>query len=565
MLSSFRKAGFNVINLAKLSINFLPELPQPVLDELLPYWRRRNLLFVVAWLICLFGWTAVAFLPDRYEAMTRLYIETDNMLTPLLRNIAVQADMQKQLEVLQRTLLNRNNMAKVAHATDLDLLAQTDVEKERLYDSLSRRINVRAEGQNLFSVTFSSGDPQEAKRVVETLLNIFVETNLGQNRTSMENAQSFLENQLAEYELKLKQADQKLADYKSQHLDVLSATGANFSGRVENGRQALNAAQAKYDDAVILRDQLKNTLANTPPTIDVEAQPQVVIGAGGRATSTTGSPRLRVRQLQQELANLQAQYTEQHPDVIVAKRALATAEAELKREDEAKKDGVAPTTSNGGTPNPVYEQVKLRLIQVEGEVAQAQSQLAVAKEEVGRLQSFAVTAPNVEADLSDLTREYSVIKGKYEELLGRRESARISAAVEVSGDKLQFRVIEPPKAPSRPNFPNRPMLATVVLIAGLAAGGALIFLLHKFDETINTDVVLTEDFNIRVLGTVTRFETPALAASRLRRNGYFLIASGSLLATYALFIAATQLYQLSELTAQIHLPAFFKRIIDFVA
>lgn len=557
-----------MISIPRVQLNFLADLPPSLLDELRPYWRRRHILIVVAWLICLLGWSIIAFLPDRYQANTRLYIETENLLTPLLRNIAVQADVQKQLEVLQRTLLNHTNMAKVAHATDLDLLAETDFDKERLYDSLAHSITVRAEGQNLFSVTYSSQDPQLAKKVVETLLNIFVETNLGQNRSSMENAQSFLESQIAQYELRLKQADQRLADYKASHIDMLSASGASFGARLEQARQAQNAAQAKYDDAVILRDQLQATLKNTPQMIDIDSQPQVVINSGigagsGRSPAATGSASQRVRQLRQELASLQVQYTDGHPDVVAAKRSLAAAEAELKNEEDTKKEGVKPDQAHvGNAPNPVYEQVKLRLIQVEGEVAQAQSQLQTAKAEVARFQALAASAPNVEADLADLTREYSVQKSKFEELLGRRESARISAAVEVSGDKLQFRVIEPPTVPSRPIFPNRPLLATMVLILGIGTGGALIFLLHKFDETVTTDSVLAGEFNLRLLGKVTRMEDASQKVASFRDMQISVGAAVGLLGLYALFIAATQFYQLSELTSRIHLPEMLRRILN---
>lgn len=565
MLFSFRKAGSKSMSFAKvIQLNGLFVLPPSVMDELQPYWRRRHILLVCAWVVCLFGWLTIAFLPDRYESMTRIYIETENLLTPLLRNIAVQADIQRQLEVLQRTLLNHTNMAKVAHATDMDLDAQTDLDRERLYDSLAHRIILRSEGQNLFLVSYSSNDPQQAKRVVETLLNIFVETNLGQNRTSMDNAQTFLENQIAQYEMKLKQADQRLADYKSQHLDVLSGDGGAFSARIEAARQAQNQAQNKYDDTVILSQQLKATLQSTPQFIDSDSQTQVIIaGPGAGRGATANTPWARVRQARQELATLQTQYTDTHPDVVVAKRALAAAEAELKAYEDAKKEGKEPEHQSGA-PNPVYEQVKLRLIQTEGEVSQAQNQLQAAKAEVSRLQSLASSAPAVEADLSDLTREYSVQKAKFEELLSRRESARISAAVEVSGDKLQFRVIEPPNVPSRPVFPNRPLLATLVLLTGFAVGGAVVFLLHKFDETVTSEQTLISEFEITVLGSVTRAETAHQRLTRFQRSRYFLFASAGLFGFYALFLAASQLYKLSELTQRVHLPAFLKRLLDLV-
>jgi polysaccharide chain length determinant protein (PEP-CTERM system associated) len=199
------------------TVPLLSYIPARVRNEIRPYWRRRWVILIIAWGLSLIGWFGVLSLPDRFEAMTRIYVETDNLLTPLLRNITVQADVTKQIEVLQRTLLNRNNMSVVARAADLDLDLHTEQDKEQLYTRLSKQVMVKAEGNNLFSVTYANSNPQLAKRVVESLLNIFVETNLGQNRSSMESARSFIEAEIAEYERKLKEADERLADYKTHH------------------------------------------------------------------------------------------------------------------------------------------------------------------------------------------------------------------------------------------------------------------------------------------------------------------------------------------------------------
>ena len=99
----------------------LPRIPPEVMSKLRAYWRRRWVVLGVAWPLALVGWVGVMLLPDRYECMTRIFADTDNLLTPLLRNITVQSDLEKQLDVIERTLLNHNNLVAVAHSADLDL------------------------------------------------------------------------------------------------------------------------------------------------------------------------------------------------------------------------------------------------------------------------------------------------------------------------------------------------------------------------------------------------------------------------------------------------------------
>ena len=529
-------------------------IPAAFWTELRAYWRKRWVILSIGWVLSVTGWLAVMMLPDRYDAMTRIYVDTENLLTPLLRNITVQADVTKQIEVLQRTLLNRKNMESVAHSADLDLDLETDQEKEALYARLAKQIVVKTEGNNLFSVVYSNSNPQMAKRIVEALLTIFVETNLGQNRSSMGNARNFIENEIANYERKLKQADSRLAEFKSHHVGVLAGEGnISFSTRIDMSQRELTAAKAKVDDLIALRTLLASNLATIPQYQDVDSPGQVII-SGGAPTAT--SARGRVQQLEAELSQLEARYTDLHPDIVSTKRALE--QARQLAEHEAKQP--ASQGGRGRVLNPLYEQVKLRLIQSEADLVQAQSHARIATDEVARLQALAESAPNIEAELGDLNREYGVIKSKYEELLGRRESARISEAAETRGDKIQFRIIEAPQVPTSPSFPNRPLLVSGVLALALAIGGGVVFLMHAIDDTVGSSASLAADFNIRVYGTIPRVANLAGTLRRRMEARNFAFGAGGLLAAFLLVLTlsfAQQAYPMA-------LPSILQKIQNHV-
>ena len=529
-------------------------IPANVPAELRACWRRRRLVLAVGWGVSVAGWLVVMMLPDRYDAMTRIYVDTDNLLTPLLRNITVQADVTKQIEVLQRTLLNRKNMASVAHSADLDLDLQTDQDKERLYTQLTKQITVKTEGNNLFSVTYSNSNPQMAKNIVEALLTIFVETNLGQNRSSMENARSFIDAEIANYERKLKQADERLADYKSHHVDVLAGEGnTTFSTRLDAARQELIAAKSKVGDLVAFQARLAANLATIPQYIDVDFPQQVFISAGAPAAT---SARGRVQQLEAELSQLQAQDTDAHPDVLAVKRSLERARQSEERETAQP----ANVGGRGRVANPLFEQVKLRLIQAEADVAQAQSRAKIDTDEVERLQGLTESAPRVEAELAELNRDSGVMKGKFEELLGRRESARISEAVENRGDKIQFRIIEAPQVPTLPSFPNRPLLFSGALALSLAIGAGVVLLLHKIDDTIGSAAEITEMYHVKVFGAVPRVESLAGMKKRRREGRNFAIGASGLLVAYLLVMAVGFAQQSFPGLLHIEVPSILLKI-----
>lgn len=541
-------------------------IPAALWTELGAYWRQRRIILAVGWAVSVVGWLVVVMLPDRYDAMTRIYVDTENLLTPLLRNITVQADVIKQIEVLQRTLLNRKNMASVAHSADLDLDLQTEQDKERLYSKLARQIVVKTEGNNLFSVTYSNSDPAMAKRIVEALLNIFVETNLGQNRSSMGNARNFIENEIANYEHKLKQADNRLAEFKSRNVGVLAGEGnVSFSTRIDVSRRELAVAKAKVEDMQALRTLLAANLATIAPYHDVDSPGQVIISGG---TATAMSARGQVRQLEIELSQLQSRYTELHPDVVATRRALEHARGQAERDALAPGDDKSGRIGGGGgrgrASNPLYEQVKLRLIQAEADLGQAQNRARLAEDEMQRLQTLAEGAPAIEAELADLNREYGVIKGKYEELLGRRESARLSEAAETRGDKIQFRIIEAPQVPTSPTFPNRPLLVSAVLALGLGLGGGIVFLMRAMDETIGSTAILAAKFNIRVYGTVPRVDNVAGRTRRRLEIRNFAIGTAGLFAAYLLILAAAFAQQAFPSLLRLDMPAILQRILNHV-
>ena len=196
-------------------------------------WRRRWVALATAWALMLLGSTIVVFLPDQYEASSRVYVDTDSLMGPLLKGIAVEDDPTQQLAIMQSTLLSRPNLAEVARAVFPGLDANNEMMVEAKTDSLKSRTVVEAEGKKLFRIAHIDSDPRFAKDVVQAFLNIFVEGNLGQDRSDIENAQSFIAKQLAIYEQQLRDTEKRMAEFKAKNSDVISSSRGSFSQQLE--------------------------------------------------------------------------------------------------------------------------------------------------------------------------------------------------------------------------------------------------------------------------------------------------------------------------------------------
>jgi polysaccharide chain length determinant protein (PEP-CTERM system associated) len=477
--------------------------------------RRRWTALLAAWTICVIGWLAIAMIPDRYVSVARFHVDTTTLLTPLLKGISVNADEQNrdQVAVMQRTLTSRPNLLRVLQMTDMDKVERSEAATQRLVDSLEERIEIKSQGPNLFQVQFADNSPEMAKNVIQALLTIFVESSIGDKREDIKSAQSFIDNQIAEYEAQLKAAEQKLADFKVENVDYLSSSSQTFAARMETAQTALKAAQFEYEDAVALRDRLRAQLSATPQYLAVDAGPQIMVGGSG---VTGGTRAQRIQALRARLDELRSQLTDKHPDVISTQQALTRLMKERDDPNDSPSD-----VYRSRVPNELYNQLSLRLADAEDRASTAKRKFSEARSDFEMLQARTSEAPQVEAEFTNLNRDYSVMRASYEALLQRRESARIAAAADSTSEPIQFRMIAAPEVPALPSGPPRTLLNTLVLIMGLAGGCGFVILLSQVDNRITSADDLSSYVGSRVLGCVSLTEVlQTTDTEQLRRFGY---------------------------------------------
>ncbi len=500
-----------------------------VLAQLLSYargaWKRRWYGLALAWVICIGGWAIVATLPNQYNVRARVYVDTDTLLAPLLRGLTVETNTTQQVEVMQRTLLARPNLERVIRMADMDLNIKSPNDLNVALANLGKVVAVTPERgtKNLFNITYASSDPRTGLKVVQSLLSIFVETNVGDTRREMEQAQAFINRQIADYEAQLQAAEKRLAQFKQSNIGKLPREGT-AAQVVANAEAQLQAAKRARSDANSRLDSLRRQVAATPESVTVDVAPMVMMSqnSGPQLSAQEAALAARLQEQERTLDSLTLRFTDKHPDVAETKRQIARLkadlEAERKRSAQENRDRPADTASRmsrASQPNPVFQQLKLRLSEMEADAALAELRLNEAEEEYRRRLSQASEAADLEAKAANLDRDYGILKTQYDELLQRRESARLAQAKDDRRDSsFQFRIIDPPVMPTSPSGPPRLVFATAALAVGLGAGAALCVLLTLLDDTVSTVSRLRRAFSYPVLGAVSKLQT---AMDRRRR------------------------------------------------
>jgi polysaccharide chain length determinant protein (PEP-CTERM system associated) len=470
-------------------------------------WRRRWWAMLAAWAVCIGGWIGVAALPNQYEASARVYIDADAILTPLLRGISVDSSLTDEIDLLQQMMLSRPNLERIIAKTDLQLDASTRPAMELLVEKLSRNIKVTPQSRNIFTITYRNTDRQLAYDVVQAVLASFIENKAGDNRDEMEKASAFLDSQIDSYEKQLRAAETKRAEFRRKYVDLLP--GDNGVNRLEQAREDVRTLTGQLEDARVRRVLMARELAGTPQVLSTE-------GGAGESGGSLRAAENRLRQLQQV-------YTDQYPEVITARH-----EVDVLRRSAGSSDSPGGQAGGRAAPNPLFEQLKLRVVETDAQINSLQRQVDDAVHERDRLESIARGAPGLEAQYLNLNRDYDVLRKNYDELLSRREGMRISTKAQVSSSNVKMVIIDPPQVPQTPVAPARVLLSIGVMILGLAAGVGVVVAIVTLDTSFHSLVQL-RTLGLPVIGGVSLAALPPTMGERLRRAAAFSGALAALL------------------------------------
>lgn len=494
----------------------MEDLVRELIGHLRGMWLYRWWGLVMAWLVGVAAAAGVYLIPDRYESSARIYVDTQSVLKPLMSGLAIQPDINQQINILSRTLISRPNVEKLIRMADLDLGVRNDKERERMIARLTEDLKIAGSGRdNIYVLSYRDTSAATAKRVVQSLMTIFVESGLGDKRKDTDSARRFIEEQIRSYEQKLEEAENRLKEFKLKNMGLMGDGRQDYFGQLSQVSVDLNQAKLALREAEQSRDSLQKQLLGEEPALLPDTPDEIDVSI----------PELdgRIDALKTNLDGLLQRFTEAHPDVIGTKRVIAELEAQRAKEAAARRKA-ASTRTKSVNSNPIYQQMKIALSEAEATVASLRARVAAYQAKFDSLREAAELVPQIEAEFTQLNRDYDIQKKNYDSLVARRESATMSVDMESTAGMAEFRVIDPPSQPLKPAAPNRLLLMPLAGLAALAAGAIIAFLLSQLRPTFQDGRVLREVTGLPLLGIVSMVPDPG--RRRRQRRALMLFAGG---------------------------------------
>ena len=384
------------------------DLGMQIVSFLKGIWKYRWYAVVTAWVIALAGSAIIYKLPDNYQSSARVFVDTESILKPLLAGMTTVPHVEQQVSIMSRTLLSRPNIERVVRMVDLDIKTNDGLAREKLIDGLTSKIKISGTAQNdIYTITYTGGNPKLAKDVVQALLTIFVEGSFGDKKQDSKKAVQFIDDQIKLYEEKLTAAENAVKEFKLKHMGLLPQQGGDYSSKLMEASENLNRARLELAEAEQARDAIKKQMFGDDSSSKF---------AHAAAPITNPDLDARIQALNKNLDALRLQYTEQHPDIIAAKRLITQLEARNAEEARERKLVGDP----GINASPALQQMKVSLSDAEARTASLRVRVQEYASRVSRLKEMSAAAPEVETQFAQLNRDYQVNKENYEKLVTSR-------------------------------------------------------------------------------------------------------------------------------------------------
>ena len=375
--------------------------------------------------------------------------------------------------------------------------------------------------------------------MIQSLVSIFVESSLGASRKDTDSAKTFLNEQIKQYEAKLEEAEARVKEFRLRNIDSQSSDGKDATTRVGELSRQLEQARLELREAENARDAAKQQLAaekGQGPSLATQSLLQ-------ESSISVATPEIdsRIEAQKRNLDALLQRYTDQHPDIVSTRRLLKDLEDQKRKEvAELRKSAMATAAAPAQNVNASLASQELNrlLAGSEVQVASLKARVAEYTARYAAARASLKTAPQIEAEASQLNRDYAIIKKNYEDLVGRKQSAVMSGELDVASGVADFRLIDPPRVTPKPVSPNRLALLPLALVAAIGAGIAVAFVASQLRPVFSDANELRAKTGLPILGVISMSLSEVERRAERRGMIQFYGASAGLIGMFVVGLVA---------------------------
>jgi polysaccharide chain length determinant protein (PEP-CTERM system associated) len=503
--------------------------PQDVLDAVN---RRKWLLICPVLVFAIAAFLITRSMPNLYRSETTILVVPQRVPESYIRS-TVTNRIEDRLRSIREQVLSRSMLEPVILEFDLYPEQRKQVPMEDVVARMRTEVDVDPPVRDdTFKISYVSGDPVVAMKVVSRLASMFIDGNVRDRRVVAEGTNQFLESQLEDARLRLIDREKKLEEYRRRYLGELPS-------QLQSNLQVIQTTQIQLQSlSESLNRDRDRRLVLERALADMRADP----ATAAATADPSDRPADPLDAARTELATLERKFRATHPDVIAAKRRVAQLEAErvaMPKAPDALASAAAPQVADNVVVRRMRE-TQTEIEKLDRQIAGKEADGLRLRGTIAEYQRRVEAAPTRESEMAELTRDYETLKKGYESLLAKKEDSNIAANLEKQQVGEQFKVLDPARVPERPFSPKRFQLNAMAVGIGLMLGIAVAALLEYRDTSLRTESQLLQAFKIPVLAVLPVMESIGEKRRRMLRlaftftGGFLLIASAAVGAAWRL-------------------------------
>lgn len=435
--------------------------------------KYRRIAIMLALFVCLCAWIYVFWMPNKFESKAKVHIDSATVIRPLMRGMVIDPDISALIRIIQQLMFTRPNLEKIVELSLLNQEKSSNGISNETIEALKKEITIKSAGdRDIFDIAYTSYDPEVAKSVVQAVLTVFSEQTQGKAMADANDAQSFIEQQIRDYEIRLQEAEKSKEEFKRANMDLLNGDSDQF--------HLLQNLKEELQKATLALEQLqakKNVLAVQLQEVQESNEEWAVTNL----THESSAEDVRIQKLKDRKTDLLLKYTDQHPEIKGIDKLVETLTTQRDMNKNQNVDNEIIDNQFLGADklsNPYVQTLKSAYDSIGAEVAAVQALSDSITGRISKLENGLKDRLTIETEMKNLNRDYETISKQYSSLLDRREQAHITERVDDQTSRLKFKIADPPSKPLKPTFPNRILFYTIILVIGVAIGFGVAFLIY---------------------------------------------------------------------------------------
>jgi polysaccharide chain length determinant protein (PEP-CTERM system associated) len=463
--------------------------------------RRHAVALVVVFAFIALAALAVGMLwPKNYVSSTTVLAQKSDIIQPLLEGRAVPTGNQDRIAIAKQVIFSQKVLTDIYEtggwgAQKLDALA-----KDRVMESIVDHTQITSPRESLVQISYRDTDPDRSYKVAQRFAELFIQESLAAKERESREAYEFINSQVEDYHKKLTDAEENLKKHREANADAHPGSEADTNSRIATLRTGIEQARLSIMELRSTEGALQSQLSGESEVTAVQTR--------------EGLYRAQLAELQGQLDKLLLTYTEQYPDVVRIRHQMDDLRRQLEADAQKKDEPGTPSALDKTAQfNPLYQELRSKLADTRRQIAAAESRMSATESllnnELDRSRRIAAS----ESALAELTRDYEVNRDIYQDLLKRRENARVSMNLDEEGRGLTFRIQDPATRPLRPTGLSLTHFALAGIVLAFAAPIGLLFGVARFDPRVRSARLLERQIAVPVLAAV-----PAYAVPRERRH-----------------------------------------------